>query len=999
MKLSPRWIGGVVAAVGLLTTVMMDAAPVSPSLFGESVYASGLAFPTGMAWAPDGSGRLFVICKGGEVRVVQQTPGTTSGTVVATPWATFTPIVTTGECGLIGMCFDPGFRTNRYVYFFVTTSAPNGQQIIRCTDNPATNTGSNPTVIIDKLPTRGGNHNGGGLGIGQDGRLYWSVGDNANNVGANADLVSLGSKVGRANRFTGAPLNDNPFNDGSGPNNDYIWARGFRNPFTLSFQPTSGKLWVNVVGSSATSLTKGYEQAFVVPRGGHGGWNGYENSQPAGSAYLAPAIAYRIGAPVVSTLTATGAVRSNGKATFTTAEFQPLRKGAKVTIAGVGDPSFNGTYYVAARLSDTQFSVVQAGPDAVSGGGTATAENLGESITGGCFYDSTAFPTEYRGNYFFGDYSSGRMVRATLDANDEPTSVQVFATAIGQQVDSTVGPDGAIYSLRHLASGSVRRIAAIPSQQNLVVQPTSLGVMEGGTAVLNVSLASAPAADVVVTVSKSSGDSNLGISGPATLTFTPANWNICQTVVLAASEDSDRTCGTAVFKVSASGLASYNVNAREVENDEPRLLLSKNLVTVSEGGSASLAVSLAEAPTANVTVRAARTSGDTSVTVSAGATLTFTPTNYATPQTVTIAALADNNSTTGTAKVSITLSGDPTRVVDVTATDNGNASPAITSTPPLTAVVNAPYRYTATATGNPTPTFSLTTKPSGMTIHATTGLISWTPATTGTFPVTVVASNGYGTAASQSFSVVVNPDSPPQAVISQPLPGSTISGTTAEFFGNGVDDVGTVKAEFFVDGVLAYTDPGDAGHFHFGGGHNLFNTTLWANGAHTLRMRVTDSAGQTGFSEVQVFFANGLSQWQALRFTATEQSNPAVSGTRADPDADGLPNLLEYAMNLDPRARNPHSVPRVKVEQIQGVPYLTLTFTRAKWANDVSYLVEAAATPAGPWSGIDPLAPANQLRVLDDTPALGLQTITVRDSVPATAGSRMMRLRVNKTAP
>ena len=996
-------------AAALFLASPARATPADAVNFSETSFASGsgIALATGLAWAPDGSGRLFVICKNGEVRIVQQTKGTSSGTVLTTPWATFGKvdefgatgpfgtIVTAKECGLIGMCFDPGFVTNRYVYFFVTTST-SVQKIIRCTDDPENNIGLNPTVIVDNLPTRGGNHNGGGLEVGHDGRLYWSIGDNGNTGLGGANLTSLGAKVGRANRFTGAALNDNPFNDGAGSNNDHIWARGFRNPFTLAFQPTSGKLWLNVVGSSTTSLLRGYEQAFIVPRGSHGGWSIHENGQPVGDlAYMSPVISYRISNPLISTLTS--AARNKGTVTFTTTEFQPLRKGSKVTIAGVSDPSFNGTFFVAARLSDTQFSVVQAGTNATSSGGTATGATIGGSITGGCFYDSTAFPAAYHGNFFFGDYVGGRVMRSTLDANDEPTSVDTFATGISSHIDSTVGPDGALYSLRHLATnGSIRRIATTSTQQNLIVQPTSLGVMEGGSALLNVSLASAPAANVTVTISKTSGDADLAVSGPSTLIFTPTNWNIYQSVVLVAAEDADRTFGSGLFQVSAPGLASYSVHVREVENDEPRLLLSKNIVSIAEGSSTSLTVSLSEQPAANATVTAARTSGDSSVAVTAGSSLTFTPANFATPQTVTIAALADADSISGTAVVSISMAGDPVRVVDVTATDNGNASPAITSTPPLTAVANASFLYNATATGNPLPTFSLTTKPTGMTVGSSTGVVAWTPTTPGTYPVTLLASNGYGTAATQSFNIVVSADTPPQAIISQPEPGSTLFGTNAEFFGNGQDDVGAVKAEFFVDGVLAYTDPGDEGHFHINGGHNLFNTTLWPNGLHTLRMRVTDTAGQTGFSEVQVLFANGVDRWKSERFTLGEQANPAISGNLADPDQDGLLNILEYGLNLNPKAGSQMGLPSMSVQTVSGVRYLALTFTRVKWATDLNYAVEAANSPAGPWTRIDPLLPQNQLSVLDNSPAFGLQTLTVRDSVPATGPSRMMRLRVTK---
>ena len=85
--------------------------------------------------------------------------------------------------------------------------------------------------------------------------------------------------------------------------------------------------------------------------------------------------------------------------------------------------SFNGIFDVASVLPgtpdpqiSTQFTVAQAGVNATSGGGTATTQNIGGAITGGCFYDSTAFPAAYRGNYFFGDYNSGRMMRVILDA-------------------------------------------------------------------------------------------------------------------------------------------------------------------------------------------------------------------------------------------------------------------------------------------------------------------------------------------------------------------------------------------------------------------------------------------------------------------------------------------------------------------------------------------------------------------------------------------------------
>jgi glucose/arabinose dehydrogenase len=157
---------------------------------------------------------------------------------------------------LLGICFDPDFVNNHYVYLFVT-SLPGSQQVIRYTD--ANDVGTAKTVILSGMPTHGNNHDGGAIGIGRDGKIYCAIGDNGSSDGVNGDLLSMASKVIRLNRDGTVP-NDNPFTDGAGPNNDYIWARGFRNPFTLTFQPSTGNLWVNTVGGN-------YEQIFVVNRG------------------------------------------------------------------------------------------------------------------------------------------------------------------------------------------------------------------------------------------------------------------------------------------------------------------------------------------------------------------------------------------------------------------------------------------------------------------------------------------------------------------------------------------------------------------------------------------------------------------------------------------------------------------------------------------------------------------------------------------------------------
>ncbi len=1009
------------AAIAALA-IPLYATPTDAVNFTESTFLShnNISLPTGLAWAPDGSNRLFVTCKGNgngtnnspaEIRVIQ------NGALQATPFASFNaygreadnmtiksapandPVYTYSECGLLGLCFDPDFLVNRYVYVFVTVS-PTEQQIIRFTDTSsgADSIGTNKTILVAGLPTNGVNHDGGGIGIGTDGRLYWSIGDNGNNTGVDTNLTSMAAKVGRANRFTGASVNDNPFYDGAGSNADYIWARGCRNPFTLAFQQFTGKLWLNVVGSSPVGDTQprsgpGFEQVFVVTRGAHLGWNDYENNQPPD--YLAPVIAYGTNTAVTCNLAAAGATRAGGIATYTTQSFHPFRKGAKVTISGVADSSFNGNFYVASRLNDAQFAVLQAGPDSASGAGTAATQNLGGSITGGTFYDSTAFPVAHHGNFYFGDVNTGRVMRATLDGANEVTSVDDFATAILQPVDTIAGPDGALYVARHASPGVIRRVATTSTAQNVIVYPTALPVAEGSTAIFTVRLAAMPAANVTVTVAKVSGDASLNLASGGTLTFTPGNWNLLQPVALSASEDANYDSEIATFSVSSTGLPSYSVLARSVDNDEPRLLISQANVMCTEGSTTTFSVSLATNPGGPVSVSVARLSGDADVSVQNGASLAFNSSNFSTPQTVTISAAEDSDNLADSAVIGITLAGEPQRTVNVSVTDNDPLTPTFTSTPLTSAIVNAPYSYTASANGNPVPTFSFaTTPPTGMTINNNTGVVTWTPTSTGSFPISIRAS-GNGSA-TQNFTIAVSADSAPAAALTRPLAGDVIAGTTAEFFGDGFDDVGCVKAEFFVDGVLTNTDINSANHYHHGGAHVLFNTTQFTNGPHTLRMRVTDTTGQAAFMEVPTFFANGTDAWKSAKFTIAEQANAAISGDLADPDGDGVANLFEYVTDSAPKSGGFPRLPQLTTVHVGNADYLAIQFMTARWTNDVVVTVEVASSPAGPWTSIDPDDSALRVSLSLDTPGTGLDTRVVRDLQPLGAGQRFMRLRATR---
>jgi hypothetical protein len=93
-----------------------------------------------------------------------------------------------------------------------------------------------------------------------------------------------------------------------------------------------------------------------------------------------------------------------------------------------------------------------------------------------------------------------------------------------------------------------------------------------------------------------------------------------------------------------------------------------------------------------------------------------------------------------------------------------NVAPRITSTPVVAATVGAAYAYDVEASdGNGDAlTYSLAQAPAGMSIHATSGLIAWTPTAgqSGSHGVSVRVADPGGLAATQTFTVVV-PNAPP----------------------------------------------------------------------------------------------------------------------------------------------------------------------------------------------------------------------------------------------
>jgi glucose/arabinose dehydrogenase len=240
-----------------------------PSGFSKTRVASGLTRPTAMAFAPDG--RLFITERGtesggtGTVRVVK------NGAPVATPVIsipTDNSGVKTNERGVIGLAIDPDFASNGFIYVYYTVRGSTAHnRVSRFTVVGDRADPSTELKLLDLNDLKDGNHNGGGLLFGNDGKLYIGVGEN--HVASNA--AKLDTHLGKILRINkdGSVPGDNPFADGGGTSaRDRIWAFGMRNPYTLAVNPESGRIFVNDVGENT------WEEINDLVKGRNYGWTG-----------------------------------------------------------------------------------------------------------------------------------------------------------------------------------------------------------------------------------------------------------------------------------------------------------------------------------------------------------------------------------------------------------------------------------------------------------------------------------------------------------------------------------------------------------------------------------------------------------------------------------------------------------------------------------------------------------------------------------------------------
>ncbi|MCF8244968.1 MAG: PQQ-dependent sugar dehydrogenase [Saprospiraceae bacterium] len=247
-----------------------------PPGFAAVQVATGLD-PVAFALAPDG--RVFIVEKFGRVMIVE------NGVLRNEPFLEL-EVDSYTERGMSGIALDPDFDTNHFVYIYYTVKNEGHNRVSRFTADGNFAAPGSEVVLLDLDPLSGPYHNAGALAFGNDGKLYIATGDGFDKDNAKSKNSTLG-KILRINPDGSIP-SDNPFFGETTGNNRAIWAMGFRNPFAMTIDAATGRIFATDVGSDQ------FEEVNEIEKGKNYGWPDVEGklvgSPPAN--YKDPVFAY-----------------------------------------------------------------------------------------------------------------------------------------------------------------------------------------------------------------------------------------------------------------------------------------------------------------------------------------------------------------------------------------------------------------------------------------------------------------------------------------------------------------------------------------------------------------------------------------------------------------------------------------------------------------------------------------------------------------------------------
>ncbi len=226
---------------------------------------NGFRFPWDVQQLPSGS---LLVTERNRARLTRVTHGERRGVGFPSEdvWVSV-------ETGLMSLAIDPGFRKNRRIYTCQGGTTATGHDVEVIAWRLKRRKVRRPQPLLVGIPASTGKHGGCRLLIDREtGALLVGTGDGAL-VGNARNLDTLGGKVLRLNRKTGAPWPDNPWY-ADGGTRAYIYTFGHRNVQGLA-QRKDGTIWSVEHGSYED------DEVNLLRPGGDYGWDpgpGYDET-------------------------------------------------------------------------------------------------------------------------------------------------------------------------------------------------------------------------------------------------------------------------------------------------------------------------------------------------------------------------------------------------------------------------------------------------------------------------------------------------------------------------------------------------------------------------------------------------------------------------------------------------------------------------------------------------------------------------------------------------
>jgi len=231
----------------------------SESAFRPLVYQRGLEAPVLLTHAPGDPQAMYVVEQSGRIVRIDSRRRRTVFLDLRRA------VDFGGERGLLGLAFHPSYARNRLFYVAYTSS--DGNNTVARYRAKGTRAVPSSRRLLLSVDDPYGNHNGGHLAFGRDGRLYTTIGDGGSGGDPEDRAQDMGSQFGKLLAL-----------DVSKANADWtIAALGLRNAWRFSFDRANGDLYLGDVGQNAV------EEIDYTPRRSPGlenyGWDLYEGSE------------------------------------------------------------------------------------------------------------------------------------------------------------------------------------------------------------------------------------------------------------------------------------------------------------------------------------------------------------------------------------------------------------------------------------------------------------------------------------------------------------------------------------------------------------------------------------------------------------------------------------------------------------------------------------------------------------------------------------------------